>query len=650
MLDQLNEVFDSDQIYPVTNLTPKAKVPQILHVQAPGTNDIVVRLTSSDTIGTRVKAVKPGDKAVQVFLTSMSAKGNITDFKGGLGSDPIGAINTIFDTVVTVCKEYRIESILFRFPKSKLKGKDQVAQRIIQRLTKTRSGGRYTTLNELEGLSKKFSFALLYRKGKVLSDIPGIPNIDPEKFEKVDTKVGETFINKENGQSVTKSEVIAQTIVDAAEKNTTQQAVAITKVSRRAITAALYANMSDTVISAENRDHFMENNNSVHIADASVPVTKMSQVLTAEGNQPAAVWAKHGATAASSLAKTLSGYLVPNEAQSVLGDIESAWNRAKTDNLQDFYIDLANILASGALRNKSKFDRRMIGDSILMGMAPLIRDIEQTVAATPPEWSAMTEPERDAIREYTGSEYDRINPMLMGTRKRAESIVELVENLDSAFSKGVRLKKGTLLFRGMGVSKGQFTDIVREGYYYFHNFVSTSLLPNIYNGYQDNLDVLNPNAEDITGRDELDSSNLYTGTSSPSTNTKVGIIISGTDKVKVIIPGSESEFPHEAEVILPRGLLFKVTKAMAETEADDTHGVQQRALLYLDLVNPSQLDESSEVFDGDLMLQEGKIEKINPRFSFSALHQLSESQLVDTTAEDTLVSLVGFGNLSKKFQ
>lgn len=649
-LTQLNEVFDSENTYPVTNLTPKAKVPQILHVQAPGTNDIVVRLTSSDTIGTRVKAVKPGDKAVQVFLTSMSAKGNITDFKGGLGSDPIGAINTIFDTVVSICKEYRIESILFRFPKSKLKGKDQVAQRIIKRLTKTRSGGRFTTLDEVEGLSKKFSFVLLYRKGKVLADIPGIPNIDPEKFEKVETKVGETFISKETGQSVTKAEVIAQTIVSAAEKVTTQQAITITKVSRRAITAALYANMSDTVIAPENRDYFMENNESIHLADSSVPVTKMLVNLTNDDVQPASLLAQNKSSIELSIKNTLLSKVSIDNTESVLSDVLAAWNRAKTDNMQSFYIDLANILSTGPMRNLSKLDRIMIGDSILMGLTPLTRQMEVSFAGTPPEWSALTENEKQAIREYTGSEYDRINPMLMGTRKRAESIASLVNDMDSAFSKGTRLKKGTLLFRGMGISKGQFTDVVREGYYYFHNFISTSLMPsNIYNGYQDNLDALNPNAEDITDRDDLSNSNLYNPYDANSINTKVGLIMSGTDKVKVIIPGSESEFPHECEVILPRGLLFKVTKAMAESTSDQSYGPQRKALLYLDLVNPNQLDETAEIFDGSLMLQEGKIEKIQPDFSFSKLYQLNESELVDADAEDVLVSLIGFGNLTKKF-
>ncbi|AFL47721.1 putative split RNA polymerase ADP-ribosylase [Acinetobacter phage ZZ1] len=221
-IDQLNEVFDADNlgtIYPVQDLTPKAKVPQMLHIKVPGTNDLLVRLTHLDTVGTRVKAVQPGDKTVQVFLMSLSEKGNITDFRGGLGTDPVGAINTIFTTVLDISKKFRFDSVLFRIPKNKMKGQERAVQRVLSRLIKNRSGGRFTTLDEIErDESKKFSFVMAYRKNSdVLDQVPLSDNI-----EKVETKAGDTFIDKDTGKQVSKAEAVASEIVKKAEKITTK--------------------------------------------------------------------------------------------------------------------------------------------------------------------------------------------------------------------------------------------------------------------------------------------------------------------------------------------------------------------------------------------------------------------------------------------
>ncbi|WP_211257024.1 hypothetical protein, partial [Xanthomonas pisi] len=84
MSEQLNEVFESEGSLPVVNLNPKAKVPQVWKIGDIDTN-IVVRLFSYLSEGDAVKQVKLGDKYAHVVIMSLSEKGNLAEWKNGLG-------------------------------------------------------------------------------------------------------------------------------------------------------------------------------------------------------------------------------------------------------------------------------------------------------------------------------------------------------------------------------------------------------------------------------------------------------------------------------------------------------------------------------------------------------------------------------------
>lgn len=539
-MQNLNEVFDSDATYPITNLTPKAKVPQIIHVQAPGTNDIIVRLTSSDTIGTRVKAVKPGDKVVQVFLTSLSEKGNITDFKGGLGSDPIGAINTIFDTVVDICKQNKIEAILFRFPKMKMKGKDQVAQRIIARLTKTRSGGRYTTLDEIEGLSKKFAFSLLYRKGKVLSDIPGIPNIDPEKFEKVESKVGEVYVDKDTGQAVSKADAIAQTIADESIKVTQQTVVSTTKINRNVLISTLYARV------AKHLDDYTEEAKIKHNEYISNPLAVKTD------NSPDTKLIKSLNDKVTS-ANTPSNYLNSE------GDADKLYD-ITLDQFNQAAAILAPLIEKANFSNSLDITLKMVEQIKILNLPKvkehaLIRSAQYDIREkfknalikTPDIAGQYDKDQINAINSYTDEGYMPINNFLNGLG-RNNSINEqtykyTIPNLDNAFKSGVVLPRDIAVYRGMFLNKDQVENMLKTKYFIFNSFVSTSLAPIIFSGGFGNVTkTLSSPSELSENEDEF----------------IVGFIIKGLNNVKSIITGNMSAHPRECEVILPRGLMIKV--------------------------------------------------------------------------------------------
>jgi hypothetical protein len=150
-MELLNEVFDEEnsKIYHVENVKPKLKVPQVFLIKVPGNNNLMIRLVQGSGQGDAVKNIKMGDKFIQVYVFSVSEKGNIGALKGGLGQDPIGAINTIFETVNKVVKQIKADAVMFRFNPKKMQGQDKAIQRILARLITTRTGGRFNLMKDM---------------------------------------------------------------------------------------------------------------------------------------------------------------------------------------------------------------------------------------------------------------------------------------------------------------------------------------------------------------------------------------------------------------------------------------------------------------------------------------------------------------------
>lgn len=241
---QLDEVFDENtSTYPVVNLKPNLKLPQCWKFDVPGNDSLMARMVSFQSDGDNVKNVKMGDKFVQVFLMSLSDKGNAGELRGGLGSDAIGAITTIFDTVAAQAKQYRFDAVLFRLPIKKMKGQGPIVQRIMARLALQRTGGKFVVLKELWGHSSKYAYVLIRRKNVNLEDIEGIPAVSPELFTAVETKAGTTYVDKKSGETVTKDEAFAATIAAKEDnRSSDRQIAAKTKISRRDTIMAQYGN------------------------------------------------------------------------------------------------------------------------------------------------------------------------------------------------------------------------------------------------------------------------------------------------------------------------------------------------------------------------------------------------------------------------
>jgi hypothetical protein len=685
---QLNEIFDADTpgiVYPVENLTPNAKVPQMLHMKVPGTNDLIIRLTHLDTIGTRVKAVQPNDKTVQVFLMSLSDKGNITDFRGGLGTDPVGAINTMFATVMDISKKYHFESVLFRFTRTKMKGKSEQAKRVLSRLIKQRSGGRYTTLEEVtRSESKKFDFALAIKKNSdLLDDIAS----SAKGYQKVETKAGITYINDNTGNQVTKAEVVADVLTSQSAKITDQQIAAKSKISRRAAFDAMY-NVG-TEFSAKrneaNETTFQELKNTVPITPATRPesivfrhiankIKYKSYADSLRNWNPKEVKYGPGNLNAETFLSMMKDVFKTTPANTfklfqehvdAFADIVEQTDPRDTNAT---VVKIANYFSSGRFAELDFDDRQtLIKGAVYTFIHYISNDIREAYSDyTIGEISAetkYTDEDIKAIQSYTGNRYVEMNDFLTGSRPNiSPATLAEIKTLDNIFvNKGDTLPKGTKVYRGMSMKVPQLKTVVESKIMYFANIVSTSLLPVIYNGAFAAVHPTIDNAStDITNLDTIEDvlgSKLYTPDDAYDykrhgeigKTISLGMVISGVDKINCIVPGNVSSYSHECEVMLPRGTAMRIIKFMAPPE--DSDGWAATGLMYLDIIAPDQLTESMEFIDGDKFLAEGVLEPISFSNMFNTRHKiLTESLTPDNEmAKDLLLSCINMNQVPDRF-
>ncbi|MFP9202354.1 ADP-ribosyltransferase, partial [Enterococcus faecalis] len=147
----------------------------------------------------------------------------------------INYINSVFTVAMQTMRQYKIDACMLRILKSKTAGQARQIQVIADRLIRSRSGGRYVLLKELWDYDKKYAYILIHRKNVSLEDIPGVPEISTELFTKVESKVGDVYINKDTGAQVTKNEAIAASIAQENDKRSDQAVIVKVKISRRAI-------------------------------------------------------------------------------------------------------------------------------------------------------------------------------------------------------------------------------------------------------------------------------------------------------------------------------------------------------------------------------------------------------------------------------
>lgn len=649
MSEQLNEVFESEGTMPVVNLNPKLKVPQIWKI-GDVDSQLVARMVSYVSEGDAIKQVKLGDKYAHVILMSLSAKGTPAELKGGLGPEPINAVNTIFDTVYAQVKKLRMDAIMFRFPTKKMKGQGPIVQRVLSRLVMQKTGGRFKVVPSMFQFTGKHTYVLVVRKNAQIDDIAGMPGINPDLYTRVDSEVGEVYVSKKEGVQVTKETAIAGSIAAVEEKRNDRAVVTRTKISRRQI-AASQSLTSDVILDPAKFEEY-----EATAAEFSKPATapeipEASQIK--DSIESKAARAKSAMLAASGAAFHLRGFhKIPlsrrekfeedfaKELQRRIGDAPltsvksmQSFIQLMLDTVEEHKHEFIENEKSSffsadqsdeAITRKWNIERTKLIKAALQGYAKNVSEQIQTITMTRTPLQ-YTNAEKRGIKEYVGSGYSDINDMLLGRYRDGDTLTEkeattAIKNLDDAFKKGDRLPEGITLWRSQTVRKPIFEAMVQNRVFYFRNFVSTSLSPIIFGGWKGNQGVAmaSDNTRAVLTVDKSDETAIVPDQEirmvqeygEERIRVSLGWAIEGAHKINVVYPGDLSNMSGEMEVILPRGTMLQINKI---TDASYNDGMvhNNQKFVQAEVMTADALNESMVVYDGDALVESGELVAMN---------------------------------------
>ncbi|QHA33572.1 Alt-like RNA polymerase ADP-ribosyltransferase [Salmonella phage pSe_SNUABM_01] len=679
-MELITELFDEDTTLPITNLNPKKKIPQIFSVhvddaiEQPG-----FRLCTYTSGGDTNRDLKMGDKMMHIVPFTLTAKGSIAKLKG-LGPSPINYINSVFTVAMQTMRQYKIDACMLRILKSKTAGQARQIQVIADRLIRSRSGGRYVLLKELWDYDKKYAYILIHRKNVSLEDIPGVPEISTELFTKVESKVGDVYINKDTGAQVTKNEAIAASIAQENDKRSDQAVIVKVKISRRAIAqsqslessrfetpmfqkfeasaaelnkpadAPLISDANElTVISTSG--FALENALSSVTAgmafrEASIIPEDKESIINAEiKNKALEKLRKESITSIKTL-ETIASIV-----DDTLEKYKGAWFERNINRHSHLNQDAANELVQNSWNAiKTKIIRRELrGYALTAGWSlhPIVENKDS---------SKYTPAQKRGIREYVGSGYVDMNNALLGLYNpdertsilTAPEIEQAIDNLDSAFKNGERLPKGITLYRSQRMLPSIYEAMVKNRVFYFRNFVSTSLYPNIFGTWMTDSSIgVLPDEKrlsvsiDKTDEGLVNSSDNLVG---------IGWVITGADKVNVVLPGGSLAPSNEMEVILPRGLMVKVNKITDASYNDGTVRTNNK-LIQAEVMTTEELTESV-IYDGDRLMETGELVTmtgdIEDRVDFASFVSSNVKQKVESSL-GIIASCIDITNMPYKF-
>lgn len=680
MMELITELFDEDTTLPITNLNPKKKIPQIFSVhvddaiEQPG-----FRLCTYTSGGDTNRDLKMGDKMMHIVPFTLTAKGSIAKLKG-LGPSPINYINSVFTVAMQTMRQYKIDACMLRILKSKTAGQARQIQVIADRLIRSRSGGRYVLLKELWDYDKKYAYILIHRKNVSLEDIPGVPEISTELFTKVESKVGDVYINKDTGAQVTKNEAIAASIAQENDKRSDQAVIVKVKISRRAIaqSQSLESSRFETPMFQKFEASAAELNK-----PADAPLISDSNELTVISTSGFALENALSSVTAGMAFREAS--IIPEDKESIINaeiknkaleklrkesitsiktletiasivddtleKYKGAWFERNINRHSHLNQDAANELVQNSWNAiKTKIIRRELrGYALTAGWSlhPIVENKDS---------SKYTPAQKRGIREYVGSGYVDMNNALLGLYNpdertsilTAPEIEQAIDNLDSAFKNGERLPKGITLYRSQRMLPSIYEAMVKNRVFYFRNFVSTSLYPNIFGTWMTDSSVgVLPDEKrlsvsiDKTDEGLVNSSDNLVG---------IGWVITGADKVNVVLPGGSLAPSNEMEVILPRGLMVKVNKITDASYNDGTVRTNNK-LIQAEVMTTEELTESV-IYDGDRLMETGELVTmtgdIEDRVDFASFVSSNVKQKAESSL-GIIASCIDIANMPYKF-
>lgn len=626
MSEQLNEVFDGAIDLSAVNLNPKLKVPQIWNIKAEGNENLVARMVSYTSEGDTIRQVKPGDKYVHIILMSLSSKGAPAELKGGLGSNPISAIRSIFDTVYEQVKKLRMDAVMFRFPTKKMKGQEKAVQRVLAKLIATRAGGQFKVLDALYQYTGKHSYVFIYRKNKNIESINGIPNINPELYTKVESEVGDVYVSKKTGEDVTKLEAIAKSIDEIEKSRSDKMVITKTKVSKRAAINALYSTAEPTGLSkfsAEHKKayadysatspvHSSEDSKESQIALASNKILKDASKEMAEyldyifnGVNPSFEVDERKLKLIADIKFALEASDSLDKSNSVIEALKSG--KSHVDILRLVAAALLDDSVKGTWARESK-----IKEVIKSLVAVYTKSIQPLFKIS--DNPNLSKPQEEAVKKYTRGGYNHINNFLLGKTDTTDEMIKMIGELDSTFENGTKLPKGTIVYRSQIMPTEMALNSIKHKVMYLPIFASTSLAPNIFGEMGHAQSNLDPEALSSDIDSNLEDT-IKSATGSARDTIKLGLIIKGADKIKVIVPGDLANWSTETEVILPRGVMLKINKVYGASKGP-MGSIGKYVLVECEVVATEQITEENSYSTGfsfgnyDRIMYEDSMEKL----------------------------------------
>ena len=628
---QLNEVFDSAGKYPISNLTPKAKVPHMMAIAAEGKENLVVRFCNYAAKGDAVKQVKPGDKFMQVQIMQMSDKGNLQVLKGGLGNDPIAAMNAICDVTLDAMRVIHTDACLIRFPIKQLQGKAHTLSRIAARIVDRRGKGTYQYVPGMAKFENKYMYILIARKSKQLADIKGL-GIDPEMYDIVPAAVGDVVICKKTGDKVTKVEAVEGSL--AAKENKRSEASAIKGVTL-------------------SRKQFLQSTRELQGNSFKIGGVIYGNEFTNPDDITGVEGKTNGFTEA--IGDTINK---PTAGGDLFGSVQVPENLIKkyqvvnAKNMAQFAGEMREVLSAkyDTFKVKTQTREEFIDGNMREIMSNVFRaqrDKAQAISALGNAYNKDADfslDEKKAIKAYTDVYYEDINEIFVANEKPSERVSKWINDLDSSFAKGMKIPEGMSLYRGMRVPSKLAAVSLENKMFYFSNYVSCSFIPNIFgSGIGGNAVVAGAigNSRDINVE-----------------NTKKTFFGFAVHSVKVpgIMVADLSSHPSENEVILPRGTVFKFT-SVGKTEriSDDPMFASQdvsAVFAECEAISGAQINESEVVYDGDHFADTGELKPATGFARFLSDELASERSNASRNRQlgrDTLASILSTNDMPPKF-
>lgn len=682
------EVFDSDseKNYPVINLNPKAKIPNTFGIKVPGNENLVAKMVSYTSEGDAVKQVKAGDRYAHVILMSLSEKGTPAELKGGLGLDPIGALNTIFDTIYANVRKYKMDAILFRFPAKKMKGQAHILQRVMKRLVQQRAAGRFAVLDAMFNFTAKHAYVLVYRKSKPIEDISGIPGINADLYTRVESQVGDVYVSKKDGVQVTKDDAIAGSIAAVEKSRSDKTVIMRTKISRRVL-AQSQSLSTDNFTNSKWEEY--ENTASKLSKPATAEPIKNSEELKSLINSDSTKYAvaEYGSDLIAGRMNNITKIPGMDRIAREKDIAKKLVNRLKdtpVTSLKSMEVFTEELLANIDLLKDDFFAKnaknygptyyteeekqagleRMWVQERTNAIRNAVSEYADKSAGRLRHFTEIHDPDYTAaqkrgIKEYVGSGYSDINDYLLGRYNpnmydtlQEPEVIKAIDSLDSAFEKGERLPEGITLWRAQTIRAPIWESLIKNKVFYFRNFVSTSMRPIIFGAWKGSaaLGVAPDEVRTQLTVDKTEEEMVAPVIKTDIVRAMVGWALEGGHKINVIYPGSLSMAKGEVEIILPRGTTIQINKI---TDASYNNGIEYRnqKLIQGEIMTSDQLDEAV-VYDGDALFETGELiemaDEPTPVDSFDQFVK-AEKTSPSRTARSLLAALIDIDDMPERF-